>query len=202
MKRRTVIVLASGASLTQAEADQCREATLGKNAYLIAVGNAAHLVPADIAYACDGRWWDHYGHAVRGAAYRYGMKGAADGRGVRLIEGREGWGLSSESGWVFWGGRLPIGGNSGAQAVQLAWHQYDPDRIALLGFDMHGTHFFGEHKADGLSNPLPQNFHHWIEGFEVLERQLAINGCQLVNCTKGSALNVLRVPLETVLDEL
>jgi len=55
-------------------------------------------------------------------------------------------------------------------------------RILLLGFDMHGTHYFGRHVSP-LHNTSAGGFKRHIGQF-----QLWRGGCDVVNCTPGSAL--------------
>jgi hypothetical protein len=57
----------------------------------------------------------------------------------------------------------------------------DASRIVLLGFDMHGSHFFGAHPPE-LSTTTPRRFKDHLKQFE------AWRGCPVVNCTPGSAL--------------
>lgn len=79
-------------------------------------------------------------------------------------------------------GCVRTGGNGGYQAIHVAI-QSGAKRILLLGFDMHGTHFFGKHPS-GLRNTPPETFEKWIPRF----KELMGRGAEIINCTPGSAL--------------
>jgi hypothetical protein len=57
-------------------------------------------------------------------------------------------------------------------------------RVVLVGFDMHGTHFFGTHPS-----PLRNtgNFSGFIQRFERAAKSLPY-GVEIINATPGSAL--------------
>lgn len=90
------------------------------------------------------------------------------------LNARHGGGLSKSV--IHYG--LPRGGNSGYQAVNLAY-QLGAKTILLLGFDMKGTHYFGNH-PDGLVQDSP--FHNFIESFKT------ITEVEIINCSPDSAL--------------
>ena len=79
-------------------------------------------------------------------------------------------------------GAIRDGGNSGYQAINLAVH-FGAKRIVLLGYDMHGDHFFGKH-PDG-SKP---NFTICLSCFPGLVKPLAAIGVEVINCTRKSAI--------------
>jgi hypothetical protein len=56
--------------------------------------------------------------------------------------------------------------------------------IVLLGFDMHGTHFFGAHEPP-LRNKL--NRQRWVEIFAVAAKMLPPD-IKIINATPGSLL--------------
>lgn len=58
-------------------------------------------------------------------------------------------------------------------------------KLILLGFDMHGTHFFGKH-PEPLKNATEKIFKTHIGQFN------GFSGCDVVNCTQGSALQRFR----------
>ena len=74
----------------------------------------------------------------------------------------------------------PGGGNSGFQAVNLAY-QMGAKTILLLGFDMFGTHFFGKHP-----NKLVQSspFSEFIKAFETIGNEV-----EIINCSRQTVLN-------------
>lgn len=55
----------------------------------------------------------------------------------------------------------------------------------LLGFDFRGSHFFGEHPP-ALKVSTPWNT--LARSMSELARDLSAEGCQVVNCSKISAL--------------
>lgn len=91
-------------------------------------------------------------------------------------------------------------GNSGAGAISLA-HYFGATKIILLGYDCkYGEngkrHFFGNHPPGMAGNAGSVSA--WPEQFRTLARRL--NGCNVLNCTPGSALTVWPlVKLEEVL---
>jgi hypothetical protein len=74
--------------------------------------------------------------------------------------------------------------NSGVLGLEVA-KRAGATRILLLGFDMHGTHFFGQY-VNGLRNtkPHPREQHkRQFSDWGRLNRSV-----QVLNVTKGSAL--------------
>lgn len=98
--------------------------------------------------------------------------------------------------------RLHTGGNSGYQAVNLAY-LLGASRICLLGYDMQPTggktHWHGDHKK--LSNPTPGSYKRWRQHFTRLHQDLVAEGVELINCTRETALTVPRMELEQCLKE-
>ncbi len=76
---------------------------------------------------------------------------------------------------------FPAGSNSGYQGMRAA-RLLGAKRILLLGFDMRGAHFFGKHPAP-LRNTTPQRFRIHVAQFKRWR-----GGCEVLNCTAGSAL--------------
>lgn len=160
------VVLCTGPSLTQADVDYCR----GK-AKVVAVSDAIFMAPwADAMVAYDKGWWKaHPEVAYAGPKYMHHPE-RVPGLEVELF--------------------LPGGGHSGTLGVLVADRLFKPERIILLGADMKGSHFFGEHKS-GLRNTQPHRFTQMRRQFAAL-RKLPV-----VNCTVGSALTCFpRVSLE------
>src|SRR5690606_16196507 len=74
--------------------------------------------------------------------------------------------------------------NSGVLGLEVA-RSKGASRILLLGFDMHGTHFFGPY-TNGLSNTTDQRRRMHLAQYD---RWAARNrGIEVFNCTAGSAL--------------
>ena len=66
-------------------------------------------------------------------------------------------------------------------------------RLVLLGFDMHGTHFFGKH-PEPLKNTTEKIFKTHIRQFD------GFSGCEVINCTPNSSLT--RFPLRPLREVL
>lgn len=171
----TVAVIATGQSLTQDQVDRA------KGLRVIVVNDAFRLAPwADMLYAADARWWQHNPDAL---AFT-GKKLCAQPHrpeGVFYIQSSGVGGFDPDP------ARIRTGGNSGYQAIHVAIHQ-GATKIILLGFDMHGTHYFGPHKAP-LRNTHEVSFRLWRERFSALNNR----GAEIINCTPGSKLRAFPV---------
>lgn len=101
-------------------------------------------------------------------------------------DSKHGAGLSKE--FIHYG--LPGGGNSGFQAINLAYH-LGAKTIILLGFDMFGGHYFGNHPQE-LAQGSPFN------GF--IESMKTINEVEIINCSRMTVLDCFpRMRIESVL---
>lgn len=120
-------LLAPGPS---ASADQAQQAQAA--GYSIgAVGNAFELIEGpDFIAATDSAWWRKYPQAKDENCRHYTMHTVSGCKHVRI----PGFGVV----------------NSGVLALECAKRE-GAKRILLLGFDMHGSHFFGQY-TNGLSN--------------------------------------------------
>jgi hypothetical protein len=176
------IIAGSGPSLTPAVAEQLREQRV------IAVNDAYKLLPFAVAlYAADADWWDHNQGAQDFAGEKWSCwtvaheiqarKRIAKAWGVKLISGYRGAVFSKDP------SRVAYGLHSGFQATGIAIHR-GASFIVLVGFDMRGTHFFGEHQRPLRQRP---SFGKWISVWEQAMRSLP-QGLRIVNATPGSAL--------------
>lgn len=177
---QTVVVLAGGASLKrQALRPLLSEAP---NTRVVAVNDSFRLWPeADMLFAADADWWRHNAQeALRFPGLKVTSHDCCEFRAVFSLErtGIEGFDTNPAN--------IRTGGNSGYQAIHTAI-QAGADRVLLLGFDMHGTHWFGQHPVP-LMNPGQANFDEWTPRFEALIGR----GSEIVNCTPGSALTCFR----------
>lgn len=154
-------LLAPGPSATVGQARMAMDA-----GYLIgAVGNAFELVERpDFIAATDSRWWRTYPQAKETACRRYTMHTVPGCKHVRI----PGFGVV----------------NSGVLALECAKRE-GATRILLMGFDMHGSHFFGPY-TNGLGNTSDkrrvihlQQYAAWAKANQKIE---------VINCTPGSAL--------------
>lgn len=163
-------VLATGPSMSQEVADFVR----GKCG-VVAVNDAYRLAPWADALVCnDAAWWN-----VHKDAYEFkGRKFCGVTRkGLEYIPATP---------------RFPAGTNSGLQGCRVA-EMLGATRILLLGFDMHGTHYFGPHPAP-LRNTPPHRFKAFLQQFANWK------GVPIINCTPGSALT--HFPMSTIEAEL
>ena len=179
---QTVAIIASGPSATRRQAMMARSF-----ARVIVINNSWQLAPhADLLYACDSKWWNAYRPAFRGIRITHAQQASRWGcRRVRGVK-RRGLSMSPE--------RLHTGGNSGYQALNLAVLM-GAARILLIGFDMHGQHWHGNHV--GMANPEAQTFQKWIAAFRTTTTDLRRAGVEVWNCTPGSKIDCFpRAPLE------
>jgi hypothetical protein len=177
----TVVCLATGPSLTQADVDAVRG-----RARVIAINDAYRLAPwADVLYACDLKWWGW--HWKQGAGAFAGLKYSVDRHvhlpGVTILQNTGNGGLGME----------PIGlhgKNSGHQAINLAVH-LGAARIVLLGYDMQNgpgrrDHFFGNHPHGAGRNG---KYDRWIAYMRTMVAPLKAAHVEVINCTRATALD-------------
>ncbi|MES2625894.1 MAG: hypothetical protein V4628_11500 [Pseudomonadota bacterium] len=130
-----------------------------------AVGNAFQLTesPAFIA-AADAAWWRKYPEAKKLPGKKFSIHEVRDVGRIRV----PGWSIC----------------NSGVLGLECAKRE-GATKILLIGFDMHGTHFFGKY-TNGLANTneIKRRLH--LKQYENwASKNPEIN---VVNCTAGSAL--------------
>lgn len=170
----TFVLLGCGPSLTEADVDACRG-----QARVIAINQAYTLASwADVLYACDARWWAWHKGVPAFAGLKYALeKDAARWPGVQVLKNTGTEGLERDASGV------KTGKNSGFQAINLAVH-LGAAKILLLGYDMHGAHFFGDYPWAPTIPP----FHSFLDRFATLVEPLKALGVEVVNCTPRSAL--------------
>jgi hypothetical protein len=176
----TVIVIASGPSLTQTDVDACR----GRR--VIAVKDAIRLAPwADALYFAGvgvGTWWTTYRDLIRSFD---GLKFTLEPKAEALAPVLRNTGMlgleTDPTG-------LRHGRNSGYQAVNVAVH-FGARRIVLLGFDMQRddkqrSHFFGEHAYQ----TVPSHYDMFTRCFDSMIEPLQALGVEVLNATRATAL--------------
>lgn len=160
----TVVVMASGQSLTAQDVEYVKIAREENRVKaVIAVSNVGlDLAPwADALVSHDTKWWAMNINATQFSGRRF-----------------------CRSHWPNVEAYVPNpkgGCNSGYMAMQVARDIYKADKIILLGFDMHGTHYFGKHPT-GLRNTTNERFLAHIGQFN------SWVGPEVINCTPNSAL--------------
>lgn len=175
----TVVCIASGPSLTDADVNLCR----GRARVIVVNDNYLKAPWADLLYACDFRWWD----AHKGVPGFAGEKWSIDRRakeeyGIRRIEGK------NEPFFSMDPTRIHNGRSSGFQAINLALLM-GAAHVLLIGYDMQRTdghaHWFGNHPA-GLATT--RDYSNFIEAFNKTKKQVEKMGSPIVNCTRKTVL--------------
>lgn len=184
----TVVCAGSGPTLTAQDLDLCRG-----RARVIVVNDAWKLAPwANALYAADERWWKNNDGVPAFAGMKFSIgthRKPWPGVQCLMSKGAEGIETASDG--------LRTGHHSGYQAVNLAVH-FGAKRILLLGYDMHGQHFFGRHK----DNSVP-GFVRGIAAFTTMVLPLKSLGVEVLNCTPGSRVTAFpRAKLADVLPEV
>lgn len=192
---QTVVCIASGPSLTQADCDYVRG-----RARVIAVNDGVQLAPwADVLYSSDRYWWPHYlaSNAFDGPKYSVG---SAPDRTDRFLKHPEISVLrhAGIDGLEMVDG-LRTGRNSGYAALNLAV-QMGASRVILLGYNMGPVggqrHFF----SGGISGDSP--YQDFVKRFDTIAQPLRDLGVEVWNCTPESRLTVFPiVSLRDVLAE-
>lgn len=201
----TVVIAGSGATLSVEQLSSCR----GK-ARVIVINDGYLLAPwADLHYYCDQKWFDWsrtYQHTAqqlfgkaRATSLFWGFQGircALENAAlsleydpsIKLLRNdskpeNHADNLLHKEGLCLTPNGVRSGGNSGHQAINLAFHT-GAARILLIGFDQHGPHWFGEHPQP--SNP---DYHTLEKRYAAMVAPLRKQGVEVVNCSPGSKLN-------------
>lgn len=178
----TVVVVASGPSLTDEQITLIEHSVV----FTIAVNNSyAKLQHPDVVYACDYLWWKLNHMKAKQNIPRRQLwtqdRAAAEQFQLSHIqwEGKDGLGKRG----------LRVNGNSGAGAINLAYH-FGARRILLVGMDMKPGPNGEKHWHPDHPKPLVQGqqFEEWRKKMGVLAADLKTEGVTVVNCTPGSAL--------------
>lgn len=164
-----VVVIASGQSLTDDDVEKCRIAKCNHLIdAVIAISNVAlDKAPwADAMISADSNWFVAHPEYMN-------FKG--------MIFSKNGYRQTSS----YKPHVMCDGFSSGLLGVFLARDFFKAKRICLLGFDMHGTHYFGPHTRKGfkpLTNTTDSRFLQLIKQFDLF------TGADVYNATKDSAL--------------
>lgn len=182
----TIVCLAPGPSLTKQDAYLVRDAGLPA----ITVNDAFMFARwAPVRYASDGYWWSnspdaHTDYPGQMFTLEYGAP-----RKVVKLGYKSSAILSNDPTW------LATGGHSGYAAVNLAFLM-GARVILLLGYDMqvgkNGMHHAG---GDRVGQKHPR-YELWIGRYAGLRAALDDYGVLLFNCSRSSALDIARAPLE------
>lgn len=180
---KTAIVLASGPSLTLEQIKAAKESgffTLAVNATF------QKMLDADAMYSGDFLFFKTYQAEIRrdfkGKVWTQDSSAAARWPWINRMRGANRDGLGTE--------RININGNSGVQAINLAF-LWGHKKIVLLGFDMKlgpkgERHHHADHPAPCVQN---QTFGEWLHKLELVARDARKHGVEITNCTPGSAMH-------------
>lgn len=153
-------LIAPGPSASAKQAERVRHLNVG------VIGCAYQLAPwAGFIAASDRAWWRKYPDAMNLSGRKFSMVSL---EGVEKLA-------------------LPMLGavcNSGVLALEVA-KQLGATRILLLGYDMHGSHFFGKY-MNGLRNTTPMQRNNHMRQYEQWAN--ANKSINVINCTQGSKL--------------
>lgn len=187
----TVVCLAGGPSLCQADVDACRGVTK-----VLAIKDAIRLAPwADVLYSCEFKWWRAHPETAAYTGPKYGMEATPGRDDVRVLRN------SGDTGLEIRPNGLKNGRNSGYQAINLAVH-FGATTIVLLGYDMHPDvsgkqHWFGGHSYNPHGVPPYQLF---LERFDTIVEPLKKAGITVLNATPDSSLRCF--PMVSLADAL
>lgn len=163
----TMALLAPGPSATVEQAEMVRSAGIP----LGVVSNAYQLAPwAEFLAASDASWWRRHPDAVKFKGDKFCMGETRDAQRVMI----------------------PTVGsvcNSGVLGLEVA-KKKGATRILLIGFDMHGSHFFGKY-TNGLRNTTPTQREQHKKQFREWGR--SNKSVEVINCTPKSALECFPV---------
>lgn len=165
------------------------------------VNLAWRLAPdADLLYAADPDWWASSEAPAPGEGpalkVTQDLRAAMSRPDLLHVPSEAGDGLSADP------LRIRQGGNSGAQAINLARH-LGARQVVLLGFDMAFApdgrkHWHGDH-APGLRNPPEHKLADWRASLATLAADAVREGLEIVNASRRTALTCFpRVALEAL----
>lgn len=190
-KGKTVVIVASGASLTREDVEYCQ----GK-AVVAVVNDNYKLAPwADLLYAADPGWWKHHEGVREFAGTKWTQdKDSAKLYGLNWVDGRWNPSVSADPAFIHYGF------NSGFQCLNLIFLM-GASRIILLGFDMQATagkkHWFGNHPGELNKDSA---YGQWVEFMDNAAPRLEKHKCEVINCSRSTALKKFkRMALEDCL---
>lgn len=161
----TFAIIATGESLTAQQVARVR------GLRCLVVSDAYVMAPwAEALVSGDRAWWRYHMPDFEGRRF---SSGAAEGT-EKLPE------------------YIPTGTNSGVLAIKVARH-LGAKRIILLGYDGHGSHFFGDHPADKrghfrLKNTSPDRRKVHAQQHQRQADDCKLSGVEIFNCSPGTVL--------------
>lgn len=183
----TVACLATGPSLTQADANYLR----GRVDAVVVVNNAYQMAPwADVLYAADHKWWRWANtdpvrhptfHQFTGLKFATGNK-TNEWPNVTKLQ------TTRENGLELQRTGLAKGAHSGYQAINLAVH-LGAKTIILLGYDMKAGPRGKKHCHPDHPDNSVVNFQAWLPQYRTLVEPLKAQGVRVINCTRSTAIH-------------
>lgn len=173
---QTVVILGGGPSLNGTALRHIGRARFKRQCRAIAVNDAVYVAPwADWLHAADSKWWRaNIDYVQRFWGFRSSVDQLPRPWGVQRYE------LTGVRGYDRRRWRVR-GTNGGYQALHCAIDA-GAARILLVGFDMHGAHWFDGAVTDTDYASVMAPY------FKSLGRVLKAREIEVLNCSPGSAL--------------
>lgn len=214
----TVVILASGPSLSDEDIAVVRDAHCSGRCRAIAVNSTFRRVPfADLLYACDAEWWRVNPDALSFPGTKVSIwsgHGEPPDQINRIRLATDASGKSVRDGISADPAAIHHGKNSGHQTVNVAAHLVGRGgTVALLGFDMMPgpsgeLHHHADHPAP-LKNPIHKKdkkegeldaFDRWAAALSTVVQPLADLGIDIVNCSRRTSVTgIRRAPITDIL---
>lgn len=173
LNHKTCVCIASGQSLTQEDVDYCR----GKATVYVCNDNYKLASWADLLYAADHQWWKYHKDAREFKGEKLTVSYEAEAElGIRRID------YKPNCAWSVTPEYIATGGNSGFQIMNIATLR-GFDKLILLGYDMKGKHWFGDHPP---SIRTGSRYDNWIKAFE---KASPLIPAKVINCSRDTALS-------------
>ena len=182
---QTAVIIGSGPSLTPEQQDLVWSSE-AKNIKAITTNSTAFVCPwADVHYACDFLFFKTYSSHVTAAKHKWWTQDRTSGEryGVNWVRQSARPGLGKKE--------IQTNGNSVFGSIGLAY-LFGCRRILLIGCDMKLGPQGKKHHHPDHPPPMVQKlqFDEWLHKSILLARDLKEAGCEVINCTPGSALTV------------
>lgn len=187
----TVVCIASGPSLTDADVEKVRKAhAQGKCKVIVVNDNYLKAPWADHLHFCDAKWYEWHHRKEEFKSFTNVITTLADNvpdsRVKRLCKGEQK-GLSALP------DTINHGSNSGYQAVNIAVLR-GAKKIVLLGYDMQGQktdkdikmHWFGDHK---IKTP-PAVCNIWLDCWPSAKECLDFLEIKVIQATRETSLDI------------
>lgn len=181
----TVVIVGGGESFDATQARRIGMARSTGAVRVIAINDAVYPCwYADIAYACDAAWWRVHGPLSGFRGLRVTLEKPVHD-GILQLENTGNTGFDPEP------GKIRTGGNGGYQMLHLCAH-LGASKVILVGLDMHGGHWFGQHPQSLLRSTNHQTLSNRVTRFVEMAPHLAKRGIDVVNVSSRSRLTVFR----------